>query len=317
MRLDNLETLVHHRRAIQGDLCSHIPVRMSRGLLLHSPRVGFAHFEQLILRQVAERSPARRQYNSPESTWRHALQTLEYSAVLTVCGEHVHTVLLHQGIDHRPTADERLLVRQGDVLPELDRLDRREESRGADYARHDGVGCRHRRGLDDAVGAVDDLGHIVAPLPLEDRLELGRRLGSGERSHARPVLHDLLGHEGRVVPRRERVDDEVIGTGVDYVERLGTDAARRAQDANALLEGGALEGLVECLLQRFGRVDGGAGVDPSLAGAGRAGGREDVERRRLSRRRRRRGEGIRRREATRRCQNELHVESLDLGGFLG
>mmetsp|Transcript_19078 Transcript_19078/g.45840 ORF Transcript_19078/g.45840 Transcript_19078/m.45840 type:complete len:219 (-) Transcript_19078:716-1372(-) len=83
---DDLQPLVHHRGTIQRDLRPHIPIRMSRRLLLNGRRIMLAHIEQLVPRQIPKCPPRRREYDPPQSAGGHALKTLEYSAVFAIRG---------------------------------------------------------------------------------------------------------------------------------------------------------------------------------------------------------------------------------------
>mmetsp|Transcript_17510 Transcript_17510/g.41430 ORF Transcript_17510/g.41430 Transcript_17510/m.41430 type:complete len:314 (-) Transcript_17510:82-1023(-) len=269
MRLDDLQALVHHGGTVEGDLGTHIPVGMGGGLGLDGPGILLAHLEQLVLAQVAEGAAAGREDDAAQSPLRHALQALEDGRVLGVGGEHVDPVLLDEGEDDGAAADEGLLVGEGDVLPELDGRDGGLEARRADDAGNDRVGRVDGGDGVDALGTVEDLGHRAG---VAGRLEavghLFRCLGSLHRHDLGLVLGHLLGHQLGIAPGAQGVDDEVVRAGVDDVERLRPDGARRAQQGQALLERRALEGLLDRLLEGGVRVDGGGRFgQPPLAGA--------------------------------------------------
>src|SRR5215471_1971671 len=60
VRLDDLETLVHHRRRIHADLPSHYPVRMGTGFVS-------THRMEFLQRTLAERSTRRGEKNAADA----------------------------------------------------------------------------------------------------------------------------------------------------------------------------------------------------------------------------------------------------------
>ena len=156
-RLDDLEPLVHHRRRVDRDLGTHVPVGVRRRLLAHGLGLGLVERQQLLGREVAEGAARRGEDDAAERVGRHALQALEDRRVLRVGGRHHRAVLLEQWEDDRPARDERLLVGQRDRAAQLDRLDRRQQPGDADHARYHRVGARRHGRRNLAVGASDDL----------------------------------------------------------------------------------------------------------------------------------------------------------------
>lgn len=120
----HLKPLVHHGGTVECDFGSHVPVGVCGGLGLDGPRIVLAHTEELILGKVTEGSSRCCQDDAPESTGRDSLQTLKDGTVLRIGRKHVDTVLLHEWVDDGTSRNEGFLVGKGNVLLELDGLNR-------------------------------------------------------------------------------------------------------------------------------------------------------------------------------------------------
>mmetsp|Transcript_5404 Transcript_5404/g.11844 ORF Transcript_5404/g.11844 Transcript_5404/m.11844 type:complete len:271 (-) Transcript_5404:242-1054(-) len=243
---------------------------MRSRLLLHRLLFLLAHPKQLLLGHIPKRPSARRQNHPPQTSLRHALQTLKNGRMLRIGREHVDSVFFHQRVDDGSSRDERFLIGQCNVLAEFDGLDGGKETRGADDSRDHRVGAGYRRRFDDALVSIDDVGHILlGELPAlgQNLLQFLRGSRSGKTRHLGTVFQTLFGHESDIGAGGEGVDDEVVGASVDNVEGLSADGAGGAEDGDAFLEGGAFEGFGEGFFERGGGVDGGGGVNPSGAGA--------------------------------------------------
>mmetsp|Transcript_30180 Transcript_30180/g.101748 ORF Transcript_30180/g.101748 Transcript_30180/m.101748 type:complete len:249 (-) Transcript_30180:242-988(-) len=235
MRLDDLQTLVHHRRRVHRDLGAHVPVRVRRGLLADPVRVLAARAEELLRRSVAEGAARRRQDDLAHGAGRHALEALEDGRVLGVGWRHAHSVLLQQRQDSRPASDQSLLVGQGNVLARLDRGHRRAEARRADDARDDDVrglgrGARARR-----LRASHNLKSLEVDAVRRQRLlelrELGGVADANDLQRLLELRH-LLRQQLGVAARAHRDDLELVRPRARKVERLRADGPRRPEDGN-------------------------------------------------------------------------------------
>ena len=112
MRLDNLQTLVHERGRIDGDLRPHVPCGMRQRLLHRDICKFFARF-------AAERATGRR---NPQATYLcgvFAQQALVDGAMLGVDGK--QRLVRTQGHQQVTAHDQRLLVRQCQLTAGLQR----------------------------------------------------------------------------------------------------------------------------------------------------------------------------------------------------
>mmetsp|Transcript_28994 Transcript_28994/g.47874 ORF Transcript_28994/g.47874 Transcript_28994/m.47874 type:complete len:217 (+) Transcript_28994:140-790(+) len=196
---NNLKSLIHHCGTVEGDLGTHIPVRVRRCLSLYSPWVFFAHFEQLILAEITERPTRSSQDHTTKAAFWHSLEALENGTVLRVGWQHVDAVLLHEWKDHWSSTDKSLLVGKSDVLTELDSFNSGFETGGSDNAGNDSVSSVNRRTGEDTLISKHDFWHILAPSTLQAFLELVGSCFGSQRSNLWAVLHDLLSHEFGVV----------------------------------------------------------------------------------------------------------------------
>ena len=87
--LDDLETLVHHRSRVDGDLCTHIPCRVAQG-------VSLGHMGNLLHRLQTERTTRGRQQDLLDRVLILTDETLEDGRVLTVNRQDGGVVLLGQ-----------------------------------------------------------------------------------------------------------------------------------------------------------------------------------------------------------------------------
>ena len=156
--LEDLERRVHQRRRADRDARAHVPVRVDE-------RARGGDVGELLDRQVAEGAAAGREVDAAHAVRVLAAQALEDRRVLRVGRRHRHAVLLEQRQDRGPARDERLLVRERDVLARLDRLDSRQQPRAADDARDDDVRVR----------AIQDVTEILM-LPVKC-IDVGALLG--------------------------------------------------------------------------------------------------------------------------------------------
>ena len=217
--LNHLEALVHQRRRVDGDLGTHRPRRMGQG-------VGHRDGAQPLGRPAPE-GPTRGGEEQPGHVGRplHRGEALVQRAVLGVHRDDLRpwgtAGLLHDG---RP-GDERFLVGEGEALASLERRHRHGQPCEADHRVQHDVGAAGR--LDHALLPNRDLGpgrhavtHLVVEVRVADHDEVGPELGR-------------LGHQrGGGPTRRQGVHPEALGLSTDDVERLGTDRARGAHQAD-------------------------------------------------------------------------------------
>ena len=148
-RLNDLEALVHQRRAVDGDLRPHFPVRMLQRVVLRLSGKRFARH--------AEKRPAGAGQNQPPHLFLVAAahQALKDRRMLGVNGDDLRAAprgFLH---DQFARADERLLVGEGDALSLADGRERRPQADHAGHGSHDGVGAGQRRCLEQTVHPGD------------------------------------------------------------------------------------------------------------------------------------------------------------------
>src|SRR6185295_10626931 len=114
MGLDDFERLVGERCAVDGDLASHSPRRVSQRVLDRRRR-------QPLDTPVAKRTARSSQHNTPNLRGRMTGDALQDRAVLTVDGNHFAGAGI-AGLPHQITGDyESFLVGESDPLSALER----------------------------------------------------------------------------------------------------------------------------------------------------------------------------------------------------
>mmetsp|Transcript_13035 Transcript_13035/g.41298 ORF Transcript_13035/g.41298 Transcript_13035/m.41298 type:complete len:502 (+) Transcript_13035:206-1711(+) len=248
VRLDDLEALVHHCRRIDGDFRTHVPVRVSRGLL-SKPLVRFRR--EFRRGQVAEGAARGSQNNLAQRAGRDALEALEYGGVFRIGRRHRRAVLAQQRQDRRPARDQRFLVREGDVLPGADRRDGRLESGAADDSGDDHVRRRGRRALRRRLVSCDDARRHPARIErLAQRLQF-RAVGEPDHLERILELFGLSRQEFEVRARAQRFDLEYVRPRAREIQGLRPNRARRAQHRDAPLEPRLAQRRLERLAQRW------------------------------------------------------------------
>ncbi len=187
MRLDHLECLVRERRAVDGDLPAHRPRRMLQR------RVDRRALEP-VARPCAERATRRGQDESPHLRSVAPSDALQDGRVLAVDRNDLAAPLPGSVVRELPGYDERLLVRECDPLPGVQRGERRIEPRRADDGVQHDRRIVTRRGLHEALSTV-------APAARRRR-----RVARHEPDETRPELFGLRVEQRRVPVRGERGD---------------------------------------------------------------------------------------------------------------
>ena len=113
---DHLETLVHHRSRVDGDLCTHIPCRVAQG-------VSLGHMGNLLHRLQTERTARGRQQDLLDGVLILTDETLEDGRVLTIDRQDGGVVLLGQLQDQFTGNHQCLLVGETNRLTCLDGMD--------------------------------------------------------------------------------------------------------------------------------------------------------------------------------------------------
>mmetsp|Transcript_5442 Transcript_5442/g.16106 ORF Transcript_5442/g.16106 Transcript_5442/m.16106 type:complete len:248 (+) Transcript_5442:795-1538(+) len=163
--------------------------------------------------------------------------------MLRVNREHAHTILLKHRRNDGPARDQRLLVREGDVLLGLDRLDCGDEARATHDPCDDSLGLLVARYRALALRSTQQLGLVARDA---QRGHTGRQLielplVAGH--HLRLELRDLLEKDLDVLPGSERDRLEEAGVLPADVQGLGADAAGGAEDRDPLVLGRHVCGL--------------------------------------------------------------------------
>ena len=124
-RLDKLQALVEHRRAVDADFCAHVPVRMLDRLR----RSGGC---QLFMGPVAKWSAAGGERDAAHMRSVVPGEALEDRIVLAVDGQQRGTAARDSGGHHIASRNQRLLVGQPDDAALLDYGHRRRKTGAAD-----------------------------------------------------------------------------------------------------------------------------------------------------------------------------------------
>ena len=133
--LDKFQTLVHHRGAVDGDFCPHIPVRMADCLLRRD-------VFQLASRSAAEGAAGTGEQDFLQLTLFSPHQALEDRGMLTVNRDDFRAALRGPLHDQRARADQRLLIGKGDSFLFPDGSERRLKADGTGNCGDDTVATR-------------------------------------------------------------------------------------------------------------------------------------------------------------------------------
>ena len=139
-RLHDLQTLVHKACGVNGNLRSHIPVRIVQRL-----RNVLAHKICALL--SAEGSAGAGKKNLVNPLMRLPVQTLENRAVLRIHRKELHSHGFHRRHDKMPRRHQRLLVGKRNRLPGTDRSNRRLNADHSDHCIQKQITVLHHRDL--------------------------------------------------------------------------------------------------------------------------------------------------------------------------
>ena len=220
--LDKLEALVHHRRRIDRNLRSHVPVGMVDGLL-------GTHILQVRPIAVQERSAGSGEDDTFHGTAIGEIEYLEYGAMLRVDGQQGGAVLRHLRHHQFAGANQTFLVRQGHGGAPSHRRQRRLQPGGADDRGHDPLGG-HAGGLDQRLtpGAHLDTG------PAERLLEIGVTALIGDDGHARTQLAGLLGQCLDIAVSGQGLDHVAAGMALDEIDGIASHRPSGAENGDTL-----------------------------------------------------------------------------------
>ena len=214
MRLNHLEALVHHARAIDGDLRAHLPCGVTQ-------RLSARRTLDIALLPCAERPARRGQYQPRYGIAALRLKTLEDRRMLAV---HRHDGLMKRrrlSHDQRAAGHQRFLVGQQQPPGHVQRRHRRRKPRDAYDRRQYVVGLRRQHRLPH---------RVLAEIPLAEAHVLGQfvRL-CGQRRHGGTKFAHQLKQRLRAGVRRQKRYPELIGHAPRNVQRLPSDGAGRPQ----------------------------------------------------------------------------------------
>ena len=124
--LHHLQPLVDHGGAVNGNLLSHMPVRVLQGIRGTDVPEGLP-------RSSPEGAAAGRQQNLVDRIIPGALQTLEYGRMLAVHRKDLHALGAGKVHDDMARRHQSFLVGKGDILPRLHGRDGRTDADHAHY----------------------------------------------------------------------------------------------------------------------------------------------------------------------------------------
>src|SRR3990172_10953742 len=148
--LDDLQSLIHQCRRIDGHFPSHAPVRMAKGFL-------HGDTPEILFGRIQEGAAGRCQENSRDITRAFPREALKNGAVLTVDGDETDPVFADQPHDIRTGSNKSFLVREGNPFPMADCLRRWFYTREPDERRYDNIRVVSSGDLQDAVLAGENL----------------------------------------------------------------------------------------------------------------------------------------------------------------
>jgi hypothetical protein len=220
--LDDLEHLVHERRGVDGDLGTHIPVRMSESLRHRRSRQA--------LRRPGAQGPAGGGQNQPLHVLGPlALEGLEDRAVLAVDREQAHALVPDFPQHQRARHHHHLLVGEGDVAAGADRREGRTQPHCSHQPRHHQLRRLGGDGLDPF------LAHTNLNVPGADPVSQLHRSGLvGDGYAGRPEAPHLLRQLRDVSPGSEGHHLEALRKRLHHGEGLHADAPGASQQADAL-----------------------------------------------------------------------------------
>src|SRR6185436_14446510 len=209
MGLDDFERLIGESRAVDGDLASHSPRRVSQRVLDRRRRQPFDA-------PVAKRTTRGGQHDATNLRRRMTGDALQDRAVLAVNGNYFARAR-RAGLPHQITSDdESFLVGERHPLSALERCQSGIETRGTDDGIEDNVHVAPGGRRDEGVGSV--LPRIIAIALRFDHTDERRR-----------ELERLLSEQRRVAVGGERCDAESFALAIEHAERRCSDRAGRAQ----------------------------------------------------------------------------------------
>ena len=217
--LDHLHTLVHHGRAVHGDLRPHTPRRMIERLLRRDLR-------HILDRAFPEWTAGRREDDPPDVGTATPVQTLPDRTRLAVYGQQDRIVLAcgphQQGAGHH----DRLLVDHRYGLPRLERSERRHQADTPHKRIDDNVRVRM---LCQRVQSVRSSHHF--DLRIDESLSHPTG-GPGifDGYHAGAISECLFHKQIRVAPCTEPDQGEAFRISGDYGQSTLTDRAGRAEN---------------------------------------------------------------------------------------
>ena len=226
-RLDHLEPFVDQGRGVDRDLGAHRPLGVAQGLF-------DGHRGELLALQVAQRAAAARDDEAAQGR-PFACEALEDGRMLRVDRQDRRTAFARQRHHVCAGDDERLLVRQRQLLARFDRSDGGGEPRIAHQGVDDHLRVARRGDLRHGLLTREDLrvgvGEGVAQRFVEARVGDDDRRGvEGAR---------LLGQPPPVAVSRQHDGFEAVGIFAYDVERLLADGSRGSQNGQSLFHVGS------------------------------------------------------------------------------
>ena len=218
--LDDLESLVHERRRVDGDLGPHGPGGVGQGVLDADPG-------ELRRAAAPEGAPASGEHQAGDlGGARPRPQALVKGAVLGVDRHDLRPRGVPGAGHHRPTGDERFLVGERQATPAL------EGGHGHGQAREPHHGVEHHVTEASHLGQ-GRLGPAQHLGPRWHRRRQRRRQGDvADGDHVGMQLGRLRGEGVHRAPRRQGRDAKALGLSAHDVDSLHADRPRRTDEAH-------------------------------------------------------------------------------------
>ena len=224
LSLCHLETLVHQRRRINGNLGAHIPGRMLQ-------RIGSGNLLQLLVGKVAERTARAGKEELLYLVITLAHQTLEDGAVLAIHRKDRHMVFLGKIADQLTSHHQGLLVGKTDLLASLDGMDGWLQT-GKTYH-----GCKHhinRLCLHDIAERLGTGIDLDIRFITEQILQLVIMRLIGNHYSSRMELMRLLGKLLHPVIGGKAIYLVKVAVLLDDIQRLCANTSRRTENTYLL-----------------------------------------------------------------------------------
>ena len=209
---DDLKAFIHHRRRVNGDLSSHIPVGMLEC-------IGGCDSTHPIEREGTEGSATGRKQNFLYLTAIFANDRLKDSTMFAIDRQDRRMVLLCQFADDLTGYDEGLFVGECNCLSGFNGFDGRMQTSVSYHGCHDNIDGRHSDHLSDSIRACPNFAVKRRDSFFEPLIE--RFIGDAD--HFGFELERLFDQFINALMRTKGIDAVTVGICTHDIERLRTD----------------------------------------------------------------------------------------------